>query len=320
MKRKRIIIVAVILTLALLGWKTCGGKKSAGDAARKIEHHEHGKNEHVEKGRVELSDEQVKNSGIVLEAAGPAKLQAKLRLFGKISPNEERLAHVMPRYPGVVKRVGKRLGEAVQKDDVLAVIQSNESLQEYEIKSDINGTVVEKDIVLGEAVGSDKTIYVVVDLSTVWVDLNVYRQDFPKLQLGQKVILEATGVSGKIEGAITYISPLGSESTQTMLARSEVPNNKGLLRPGLFVVGNVVLGEEKVPVAVKESALQTVEEKEVVFVRESSSFQARPASFGKRDGEWVEVVSGIKPGEKYAAQNSFIIKAEMGKGEAGHED
>lgn len=330
MKRKRLIITIVALAVLLLvGWKTCGGKKSGGHAPQKPGEHgakeehakqEHGNDEHRGSGRVELSDEQIQRSGVVLETAGPAKLQTKLRLFGTISPNEERVAHVMPRYPGVVKRVGKRLGESVEKNDVLAVIQSNESLQEYEVRSDIAGTVVQKDIVLGESVGADKTIYVVVDLTTVWVDLNVYRQDFPKIRVGEKVVVEAAGVTGKIEGSVTYISPFGAESTQTMLARTEVPNKEGMLRPGLFVVGSVVLAEEEVPVAVKESAVQTLEDKEVVFVRETDSFEARPVTFGKRDGEMREVTYGIKPGEKYAAENSFIIKSELGKEKAAHED
>lgn len=324
MKRKQLIItVSLAALLLLIGWRTCGGKRGGASGKPASGEHakqEHAKDEHGGKGRVELTDDQIQRSGIVVETAGPAKLQTKLRLFGTISPNEERVAHVMPRYPGVVKRVGKRLGEAVQKNDVLAVIQSNESLQEYEVRSDIAGTVVQKDIVLGESVGAEKTIYVVVDLSTVWVNLNVYRQDFSKLRGGEKVMVEAAGVSEKIEGTISYISPFGAESTQTMLARTEVLNKEGMLRPGLFVVGSVVLAEEEVPVAVKESAVQTLEDKEVVFVREKDSCEARPVTFGKRDGEMREVTYGIKPGEKYAAENSFIIKSEIGKGEAAHED
>jgi cobalt-zinc-cadmium efflux system membrane fusion protein len=323
MKLIRIIAIVLILGVAVLaGWKLLGTKKQSGASdhgAEKEERGHGGEDEHGAKGRVELTLAQLKNSEIVIEEAGPAKLRTKLRVFGKISPNEERLAHVMPRYPGVVRRVGKRLGEAVMKDDVLAVVQSNESLQEYEIKSDIAGTVVQKDVVVGESVGADKTIFVVVDLSTVWVDLNVYRQDFTKLRVGEKVLLEAAGVPDKMEGVISYISPFGAESTQTMLARAEVPNKSGMLRPGLFVSADVVLEEQEVDVAVKESGLQTIEENEVVFVQEADSFEARPVKIGRRDGDWVEVLSGILPGEKYAARNSFVLKAQLGKGEAEHE-
>ena len=329
MKPIRVIVVVLILAVAALAaWKLLGtGKPAAtskteeGHGAEKTEE-EHGhaeKDDHGAEGRVELTAAQLKNSEIVIEEAGPAKLRTKLRVFGKISPNEERLAHVMPRYPGIVRRVNKRLGDTVQKDDVLAVVQSNESLQEYEIKSDIAGTVVQKDVVVGESVGADKTIFVVVDLSTVWVDLNVYRQDFAKLRVGEKVLLEAAGVPEKIEGVISYISPFGAESTQTMLARAEVPNKSGMLRPGLFVSADVVLGEEEVDVAVKESALQTIDGKEIVFVQEGDSFEPRPVKLGRRDGDFVEVISGILPGESYAAKNSFVLKAQIGKGEASHE-
>ena len=328
MKPIRVIVVVLILAVAAFAaWKLMGtGKpaaaaKEGGHGAEKSED-EHGhaeKDDHGAEGRVELTAAQLKNSEIVIEEAGPAKLRTKLRVFGKISPNEERLAHVMPRYPGIVRRVGKRLGDTVQKNDVLAVVQSNESLQEYEIKSDIAGTVVQKDVVVGESVGADKTIFVVVDLSTVWVDLNVYRQDFAKLRVGEKVLLEAAGVPEKVEGVISYISPFGAESTQTMLARAEVPNTIGMLRPGLFVSADVILEEEEVDVAVKESALQTIEEKEIVFVQEGDSFEPRPIKLGRRDGDFVEIVSGILPGESYAAKNSFVLKAQIGKGEASHE-
>jgi cobalt-zinc-cadmium efflux system membrane fusion protein len=178
---------------------------------------------------------------------------------------------------------------------------------------------VEKHIVLGESVGTDQKLYTVADLSVVWVDLNVYRQDFSKLRIGQKVVIEAPGLEQKIEGTISYISPFGAESTQTMLARSEIENKGESLRPGLFISGDVVLDEQEVEVAVKESAIQTLEEKEVIFVQEGDSFEARPVKFGRRDGDWAEVVSGMLPGEKYAAKNSFILKAQIGKGEAAHE-
>ena len=320
MKKIRVIVIILVVALGgLAAWKLTGTKKPAAKSEH-AEEKEHGHDdEHSAKGRVELTAAQLKNSGIVIEEAGAAKIRTKLRLFGKINQNEERVAHVMPRYAGLVKRVGKRLGEPVKKDDVLAIIQSNESLQDYEIKAEIAGTVVQKDIVLGESVGADKTIFVVVDLNTVWVDLNVYRQDFAKLKIGEKALVEVAGVPDKIEGAISYISPFGAESTQTMLARAEVPNKDGMLRPGLFVSADVILAEEDVDVAVKESAIQTVEETEVVFIQEGDSFEARAIKLGKRDGEWVEILSGILPGEKYAAKNSFILKAQIGKGEASHE-
>ena len=316
MKPTKIVSIILVLTLTVLfGWKILGTKKQVVASG-----HEHGEHEeHGEKGRVELTPEQLKNSGLAIEEAGPVRLNVTLRLFGKIQPNEDRLAHVMPRYPGLVKDVRKKLGENATKGEVLAVIQSNESLQNYDVESALTGTVVEKHIVLGEFVSSEQRLFTVADLNTVWVDLNVYRQDFPKLRVGQKVFIQTPGMTDKIEGKISYISPFGSESTQTLLARAEIPNADGVLRPGMFVTGDAVLEEKEVDVAVKDAAVQTLEGSEVVFVAEGSSFEARPVKFGQRDGEWLEVISGLLPGEKYAAANSFILKAETGKSEAEHE-
>lgn len=326
--KKPLLVIVVVVAAFFAASKILHSKKEPASEAqhgKEAEHShadEHGhRKEHEDggKGRIELTAEQLNLSGIVIEEPTSMKLKTKLRLFGKVNANEERLAHVAPRYPGIVKKVTKRLGDKVEKDELLAVVQSNESLQNYEIKAEIAGTVVERHVVVGEYVGTEDRLYAIADLQSVWVDLNVYRQDFPKLKIGERLFIEASGSADKIDGAISYISPFGAESSQTMLARAEVPNPDGILRPGLFVSADAILGETEVSVAVKESAIQTVENVEALFVQEGDSFEARPVRLGRRDGEWVEVLSGIKSGEKYAAQNSFILKAEIGKGEAEHE-
>lgn len=323
MNKKSLIAIVVILALgALLGWKILRMEKAApgGEHGGHEEHGEHGgHDEHEAVGRVELTPEQLKSSGVVVEEAGSARIKTTLKLFGKIGPNEDRLAHVLPRYPGIVKKVNKRLGEKVEKDEVLAAIESSESLQRYDVISEINGTVVEKDITLGEVVPQDKRIFVVADLSVVWVNLNVYRQDFAKMRVGQKVVIDPGIGAGRIECEITYLSPFGSDSTQTMLARADIPNPQGLLRPGLFVEGYAVIEEAEVDVAVRDGALQTMEDKTVVFVEEGNAFEARPVTIGRQGIEWVEITSGLLPGERYVSSNSFIIKADIGKAGAAHE-
>ncbi len=244
-------------------------------------------------------------------------------VYGKVAANEEALAHVMPRFPGIVKAVKKRLGDKVERGEVLAQIESNESLKVYDVTSEIAGTIISKDVTVGEFAKDDKTIFTVANLETVWIDLSIFRQDFGSLAVGSPVEFH-TGeghVSGQqhIQAKVDYISPFGSEGSQTMLARCVVPNPKGDLRPGLYVDGEVVTGEVEVPVAVKNTAIQTYENKTVVFVEDGNAFEAREVELGVKDNERVEVTSGLLPGEKYVAENSFIIKAELGKGEAEHE-
>jgi multidrug resistance efflux pump len=98
------------------------------------------------------------------------------------------MVHVSPRFPGIVKSIAKRLGGVVKTGEALAVIESNESLQPYEVKSEIDGTIIKRDIALGEFVDTSKTIFIVADLSNVWVDFSVYRHESENLRVGQKVL------------------------------------------------------------------------------------------------------------------------------------
>ena len=201
----------------------------------------------------------------------------------------------------------------------MAVVESNESLQPYEVKSSIAGTVIKKDVTQGEFVKEGEAIYTVVDLGTVWVDLNVHRKDFDKLKVGETVTIFAGEGMTNATGTVSYISPFGAEDTQTMLARVELPNPQGVWRPGLFVTGEILVQEAEVPLAVKTSALQTFRDWQVVFMADGGMFEIAILELGRRDAEWAEVLSGLKPGQKYATGNSFIIKADILKSGASHD-
>ena len=270
-------------------------------------------------GRTTMTPDAVTNSGIVIETAGPAKIKTTIKVNGRVIPNEDHMTHVIPRYPGIVKKINKRLGDAVAKDEVVAVVESNESLQPYEVKSSIAGTVIKKDVTQGEFVKEGEAIYSVADLSTVWVDLNVHRRDFDKLKVGEAVTIFAGEGMTNATGTVSYISPFGAEDTQTMLARVELPNPQGVWRPGLFVTGEILVQEAEVPLAVKTSALQTFRDWQVVFMADGGMFEIAILELGRRDAEWAEVLSGLKPGQKYATGNSFIIKADILKSGASHD-
>ncbi len=270
-------------------------------------------------GRVEMEPEAMLASGIVVEPAGPAVMQSILSLNGKIIANEDRLAHIFARFPGMVKEVRKHLGETVKKGEILAIIESNESLESYAVKSQIDGTIIRKHITVGETVGPDVELFAITDLNTVWADFSVYRQDFPRLRKGQNIVVDAGDETEPILTNLAYLSPIKTEHTQTMTARAALSNQSGQWPPGLFVKGNVVLEEFRVPVAVKLEALQTFRDWEVVFINVGTTFEARPVDIGRRDGEWAEVLSGLAPGEHYVTKNSFTIKADIGKSGASHD-
>ncbi|HAV61874.1 MAG TPA: hypothetical protein DCY13_05875 [Verrucomicrobiales bacterium] len=269
--------------------------------------------------RIELTPGTARSSGVVVESAGPAAIRSVLVANGRIVPNEDRMKHVVPRFAGVLKEVRGKLGEAVREGDVLAVVESNESLQDYEVRSGLAGTIVAKHAVAGEFVKEGDAIFVVADLGTVWVDLNVHRQDAGHVRVGQVVVLEGGEGLPKAEGTISYLSPFGAADTQTLLARVVLPNPEGVWRPGLFVSGKILLEEVSVPVAVRAGAVQTFRDWTVVFVNEGNLYEPLVIGTGRSDGEWVEVTTGMKPGMRYVAENSFIIKADILKSGASHD-
>jgi membrane fusion protein, heavy metal efflux system len=275
------------------------------------------KQEHSE--GITLSDAKVAAAGIELATASSAVLRDSLLLNGGVQPNQESLVQVTPRFPGIVREVRKRIGDHVQKGDVLAVVESNQSLTPYELKAPLAGTVIDRQTTLGEYVSEQKPAFVVADLSTVWIDLSVYRRDLARVHTGDQVFIDPGDGGAPIETRIAYLSPVGSTETQSALARAIVPNPDQRLRPGLFVTARLTLSERKVAVAVKSSALQTVENRAVVFVRSGDKFEPRDVEIGERDPQFAEVTFGVLEGDVYAARNSFILKSEMGKGAADND-
>ena len=321
MIRQIVVSLAILLVAGALAWRIAHIEpRSSGEADEQAaEAQPHGEKKAADDdddaglGRLKLTEKAFKTSGIVVEIAGPAKIRKRLQLYGKIAANEERMAKVLPRFPGVVKEVRKRLGDKVAKGDVLAVVEGNESLKAYEVKAEIAGTIIKKDVTLGELVSDQSILFLIADLHTVWVDFNVYRDEFRLLREGLPISISLGDGSDKLPATISYLSPFGAENTQTMLARAEIENTNGELRPGLFVTGELVTSETEAPVAVKVSAIQTLENKSAVFVQEGDAFEARAVELGEHDAEFIEVISGLLPGDKYAAENSFVLKAELGK-------
>lgn len=298
---------------------------SAGTTAKATDAHEQGGHGHgKEKGAhggegVELSDSKIAAAGIELQKAGPGMLHDALHLNGILQANQETLVQVTPRFPGVAKEIHKRIGDQAKKGELLAKVESNQSLTTYELRAPLDGTIIDKQVALGEHVGDQKAVFTIANLSTVWADFSVYRRDLKRVNIGDTVIIDAEDGGPPIEAKISYVSPVGSSDTQSATARAVIGNGDMRLRPGLFVSGRLLLTAKPVSIAVQSSALQTIENRTVVFVRVGDKFEAREVELGARDPEHVEVVFGLLENDVYAAKNSFIIKAELGKGTASHE-
>ncbi len=252
-----------------------------------------------------------------------ANLERVEKLFEKkISPEEELLKGKQELAEAEIEH---RTAEAklhalgLSEEQVRALHEEKDvDYSRYEIKAPFDATVIKKHVTLGEVVGADSDVYVLADLSTVWVDLAVYQKDAAKIRLGQSVTVYFRGEIPDAEGVIDYITPIVDKSTRTATARVVLKNKERQLRPGLFVTAEVVEYEADVSVAVTTEAIQRIRGWSAVFVNYGNTYEARPLELGHRDGRWIEVISGLSPGEKYVAKNSFVLKAEIGKEGATH--
>lgn len=194
-----------------------------------------------------------------------------------------------------------------------------EGLTRYEVRSPIDGIVTEKNLAAGEAVKEDANVFTIADLSTVWAEMTIYPKDLASVKLGQKVTVRAGALNAQAEGRVAYVGALVGEQTRSAKARVLLQNPERSWRPGLFVTVDLVQDESEVPVAVAVEAIQALRDWKVVFGRFGDVFEARPVELGRSDGKTVEVLSGLAPGTRYAASNSFVLKADLGKAGASHD-
>lgn len=274
----------------------------------------------TEERRIEITPEMISLNKIKIEKAEPREFINQVHVLGKIVPNEERTLMVSPRFPGVVRQVNKKLGDYVLKGETLAVIESNESLQDYEVKSELSGTIIKRNVNVGMFLSGQENIFVVSDLNSVWADFQLYRQDYSKVKRGNPVEVKSMDGKDSQLAVISYLSPQANESTQTLMARAILSNEKKVWAPGLFITGEITTDKGSVPIAVRDSALQTYENHTVVFKSVDGAFEMVPVETGKKAGEWVEIVSGLNPGDLYVSDNSYILKADFDKAHATHDE
>ncbi|HEG43136.1 MAG TPA: efflux RND transporter periplasmic adaptor subunit [Phycisphaerales bacterium] len=209
-----------------------------------------------------------------------------------------------------------------QESGVADIWTANEKLAWYPIRSPFNGTIIEKHIVLGELVGTDSAVYSVADLSSVWIDLQIHQKNIDMVRKGQKVVISSKSSVPKTKGIIDYVEPVIDKKTRTSLARVILDNTSRRFRPGTFITAEILVENRNAKMVVSKDTLQDVDDTTCVFVQSDHGFEARPVTVGWSNKSKVEIISGLRAGEKVVTKNSFRLKAELekavGGGHAGH--
>lgn len=323
--KPELLIAAGLLALSL---SACGDKNAA-PAADSAAAHSEAEGEHAGEGHDEGAEAApeattipaaiARQSGIVVAAAGPGTIADEHEVQGLVTPLEGRVARVTARYPGPVRTLRANVGDRVRAGQTLATIDSNLSLTTYAIAAPISGVVLARNAAYGEVATEGTTLFEIADLSTLWVDLHVFGADASHLRPGLPVTVMRMGEDQGVNTTLDRILPGTATASQSTVARASIANADGLWRPGSAVRARVTVELQPVALAVPLSALQRMDEGDVVFVREGERYLARPVQIGRRDARRVEVLSGLKAGEQVVVEQSFLIKADIEKSGAAHE-
>ncbi len=183
------------------------------------------------------------------------------------------------------------------------------------------GVITKTEAASGAVVDSDDELFTIADLSHVWVQAEVYEKDLGRVQLGQPAFIRVdTYPDVRFSGKVTYISDILDPQTRTARVRCEVANPGTRLKLDMFATVELPTNFRRTATSVPVSAVQQLDNRNVVFVRESQTkFRIRPVDLGKQVKEQVEVLSGIKEGELVVTQGAFHLKSIVAGKELGEE-
>ena len=179
------------------------------------------------------------------------------------------------------------------------------------IYTPLSGVVIEKLVQQGQYVNVGDVLFNIADLSRVWVEIEVYENEFQGVKVGQPVEIRSQSFSSKtFTGKVTFIYPFLDPKTRTVKARVEMPNPGLQLKPDMFVNATIKAGLGSA-IVVPVSAVMDSGKRQVVWVEiQTGVFEPREVVVGQRTEEKVQILSGIKPGEKVAVSGAYLIDSE----------
>jgi cobalt-zinc-cadmium efflux system membrane fusion protein len=151
------------------------------------------------------------------------------------------------------------------------------------------------------------------------VDLHIFGADAQHIRPGVPVTITRMSDGVSVETTLERVLPGTATASQSTVARATIANADGLWRPGSAVKAKVTVDRQPARVVVPLTALQTFRDWDVVFIRSGNTYEVRPVALGKRDGERVEILSGIEAGDPIVVEQSYLVKADIEKSGASHE-
>ena len=268
-------------------------------------------------GRTTISPAMAQAFGIETEIAGSATMTQSIQVIGETRPVPESSRQISARFDGLVRSMDVSVGQRVREGQRLATVESNSSLQPYDINSPINGTVLQRHANPGEQTNG-RVLLEILDISEVWAELAIHPSQRSEVSVGMPVRIHSPISEISADGTVDSFD-LTVKADQSIIARVLIDNEANAFAPGTFIQGEIETGQFEVPLAVKREGLQPFRDFTVVYTKIGDTYEVRMLELGRQDSEWVEVLGGLEPGSVYVTTNSYILKADVEKDGASHD-
>lgn len=279
---------------------------------------DHGHDHDEESRHARIPAEMAARVGIRAEPVAAGTLRDEHRMQGLLVPVDGKVARVSARFPGPVRAVHVNVGDRVRAGQRLASVESNLSLSRYDVTAPIAGTVLARQVAVGDLAG-EQVLFELADLDELWVDLHLFGADADHVEIGMPVQIERLSDGAKAQSELERVLPGAATASQSTVARARLINTDGRWRAGTAVRAAVTVTERAVGRVVPISAVQRMDGEDVLFVQNGDEYEAREVTLGERDGARVEVLAGVEVGERVVVEQSFLVKADIEKAGAAHE-
>jgi cobalt-zinc-cadmium efflux system membrane fusion protein len=195
------------------------------------------------------------------------------------------------------------------KDSAIDALESKPGLASvFSLTSPISGVVVERNATIGATVGSDANLFKIIDVSSVWIDANVFEKDLGRVRRGQEVRVTVPAFPGSsFVGRVILVSSVVDPESRSVKVRTEVPNPDGRLKPDMFANVEIITDMHRTAISIPQSALLDDGGKKVVFVMAGNGYEKRAVTAGIQSADRVEILDGLQAGDKVVVKGNYLL-------------
>jgi membrane fusion protein, heavy metal efflux system len=195
------------------------------------------------------------------------------------------------------------------KDSAIDSLASKPNLASvFSLNAPISGVVVERNATVGATVGSDASVFKIIDISSVWVDANVFEKDLGRVRRGQEVRVTVPAFPGvTFAGRVILISSVVNPDTRGVQVRTEVSNADGRLKPDMFANVEIITDVRRAAISLPQSAVLDDGGHKVVFVQTGNGYEKHIVTTGIENGDRVEILDGLQAGDHVVVKGNYLL-------------